>query len=278
MRRKKIAGRRRRIILPKNRGRALIVTLCLIVTLGAAAVGGPWGASLRRRGIRPLMSAPPPLPPAGSPSKEYIYAGGRLVATEEPNSLTLAPPTNLVASTVSSVQINISWTAAPNAHHYQVERAGISGGPFTVLNSNVPGTTLSDNSAVGVKAYLYRVRAADASGNLSATSNVDLATAIVFEDDPLPDRAKVRSQHILQLRQAVNAVRAAALLPDSVWTDNVASLSGFTIKAIHIQELRTNLDGALSKLGLPASPYTDSSLSGVHIKKIHIDELRQRVK
>src|SRR6266404_8990387 len=43
---------------------------------------------------------------AGSPSKEYIYAGGRLMATEEPASSTsLAAPTNFkaTADTVGSV-------------------------------------------------------------------------------------------------------------------------------------------------------------------------------
>jgi hypothetical protein len=47
---------------------------------------------------------------------------------------------------------------------------------------------------------------------------------------------------------------------------------------VHIQELRTNLDLALSTLGYTPAPYTDSSLAGIPIKKIHVDELRQRVK
>ena len=39
-------------------------------------------------------------------------------------------------------------------------------------------------------------------------------------------------------------------------------------------KLRTNLDQALSALGLPVSSYTDPSLSGVTIYRVHIEELR----
>jgi hypothetical protein len=77
------------------------------------------------------------------------------------------------------------------------------------------------------------------------------------------------------LRQAVDAVRAAANLSAVTWTDT--PLTNVIIKAVHVQELRTNLDQALNALALPVNGYTDPSLSGLAIKKIHIDELRQRV-
>ena len=74
----------------------------------------------------------------------------------------------------------------------------------------------------------------------------------------------------------LNAVRAAANLSAATWTDT--SLTNVTIKAVHLQELRTNLDLALSTLGYTPGPYTDTSLAGIPIKKIHVDELRQRLK
>jgi len=66
-----------------------IVAIVLMVALMVALMGA--GAALVARGraggaaakyAAPMLS-PSPLP-AGSPSKEYIYVGGRLVATEEP--------------------------------------------------------------------------------------------------------------------------------------------------------------------------------------------------
>src|SRR5438876_513795 len=74
----------------------LVVTLCL------GTVVGPWRNSLGAKRLRALFSAPAPpptIPPPNSPSKEYIYAGGKLIATEEPQPL--AAPLSLVASTLS---------------------------------------------------------------------------------------------------------------------------------------------------------------------------------
>ena len=260
----------------KNRKWTVIGCVCLIVALGAVTIAGPWGTAPGIRRVRALFISPPPppIPPPNSPSKEYIYAGGRLIATEEPNAL--VAPAGLVAETFSGTQINLTWAAAPNAHHYQVERAPNLGGTFTVVNSNVATTSYSDNTVTAVNAYLYRVRSADAVGNLSAPGNVDVATAITFTDNPLAvNTTLIKAQHVTELRQAVNAVRATANLTAATWTD--ATLTNVTVKAVHITELRTNLDQALSALGLSPTPYTDTSLAGVAIKKVHVDEVRQRV-
>jgi hypothetical protein len=277
MRTKKTLKQKKHLGRPRNR-RIQSGVVCLMVIFGMAAVAGSWRSPLRYIGNPPLFSPPAPLPPATSPSKEYIYAGGRLIATEEPNPVALAAPTSLVANTISDVRIDISWVGTPNAHHYQIQRATNLGGTFTILNSNVIGTTFADTSVTAVNAYLYQVMAADASGNLSPASNVDLATAIAFVDNPLSASVVVKAQHVLQLRQAVNAARLAVNLSPAVWSQATLTQQTTAIKAIDIQELRTALDQALSPLGLPTGGYTTPSLSGQPIQKIHIEELRNRVK
>ena len=265
--------------LVKNRRSKMIACMCVIVVLAFAAVAGPWSTSLGVRRMRNLFYSPPPLPSPANPSKEYVYAGGRLIATEEPNPL--IAPLNLLASTVSSAQINISWNAAPNAHHYVVERASQLGS-FTTINSNVTATSFSDNTVTNLNAYLYRVKSADAAGNVSPSSNIDVATAITFDDDPFasaPTLTLVKAQHVLQLRQAVNAVRhTTPTLGDYSWTQASGTLAGAPIKAVDVEELRTALDQALVVLGLPPGGYTDSSLTGLPISKLYITELRARVK
>jgi len=266
--------RQRRSAGEKKRKYLLLGSACVAALLGFATVAGPWRASLSRTASGIPFFSPSPLPSPGSLTKEYIYAGGRLIATEEPNPL--IGPTNLVADTFSNSRIDLTWTAAPNAHHYQVERANNLGGTFTVLNANVTTTTFTDNSVTSVNAYLYRVRSADAAGNLSPPGSIDVATAIAFTDNPLTvGSTLIKAQHITELRQAVNAVRAAANLSAATWTDT--TLTNVTIKAVHVQELRTKLDEALTALALPVTGYTDPSLSGVAVRKVHIDELRQRV-
>jgi hypothetical protein len=45
--------------------------------------------------------------------------------------------------------------------------------------------------------------------------------------------------------------------------------AGVAIKAVHLQELRTNVDQALSTLGFATQPYTDPNLIGIGVKKTH---------
>lgn len=255
--------------------------VCTVLFLALGTIAGPWspfrGSRMRTAFLSP---APPPLPSPANPSKEYIYAGGKLIATEEPTLL--IAPANVVANTFSSTQINISWTApAPAPHHYVVERA-TQPGNFTTLNSNVTATSFSDTAVANLTAYLYRIRSADALGNVSAVSNIDLATAITFDDDPFPAppaQTPVRAQHILQVRQAINAVRhLTPNLGDYPWTQGSLTPGVTLIKATDIAELRTALDEALLILNLPTGGYTDANLNGLLFQKIHISELRDRVK
>ena len=248
-----------------------------MLLLAFGTIAGPWSPIPGLR-LRTMFLSPPPVPSPGNPSKEYIYAGGRLVATEEPNPL--VAPANLVASGFSSTRIDISWASSTNAHHYVVERASQLG-TFTALNSNVLGTTYTDNTVTNLNAYLYRVRAADAAGNVSPQSNIDVATAMTFDDDPFaapPVQTLVKAQHILQLRQAINAVRhIVPNMQDYTWTQSI-SAGATPIKANDIEEMRIALDQALNALGLPAGGYTDPSLSNHLFQKFYLTELRDRVK
>ena len=268
----------------KTRKYVPIAGLCGIILLAFVTIAGPWSSWLGTGRIRSAFFSPPPaLPGPGSPSKEYVYAGNRLIATEEPNPPNpLAPPLNVAAGTLSQSRIDVTWDANPSAHHYQVERASVSGDAnFAVINSNVVGTTYPDTTVTSINAYLYRVRAADAAGNLSPPSNIDVATAITFEDDPFPappNLTPVRANHILQLRQAINAVRHTVPgMQDYSWTQPI-NAGSTPIMANDIEEMRTALDQALNALNLTAGGYTDQSLSNVLIQKIHITQLRDRVK
>lgn len=101
----------------------------------------------------------------------------------------------------------------------------------------------------------------------------------VFTDDTiLVGQTTAKAQHITELRQAVDAMRAVAGLSGAPWTDP-ALAAGDTIKAAHILDLRTFLDDAATRLGYSTSAYTDPSLSaGFLIKRVHIEELRERIR
>ena len=264
----------------RRKKHVIVGAIGLAILLSLGTVAGPWRDTRGARHIRALFWSPPPppIPPANNPSKEYIYAGGKLVATEAP--VTLIAPANLAALTLSNLtpaQVSISWTATPGADHYQVERTTNLSGTYTVVNSNVATTTFTDNTVTSVTAYLYRVRAVDGGGNVSPYSNLDVATAITFTDDTIITGSTfVKAAHINELRQAVDAVRATAHLGAANWGASITS-GVTTVQADHIQTLRTNLDQARGALSLPPCSYTNAGV-GVLIQKNHIDELRQCVR
>ena len=117
------------------------------------------------------------------------------------------------------------------------------------------------------------------SGSVLSKSNAFAYLPTVFTDDALViGQTTAKTQHIIELRQAVDAMRAVAGLGGAPWTDPTLAL-GDRIKAIHILDLRTWLDDAATRLGYSISTYTDPGLPpGFPIKRIHIEELRQRIR
>lgn len=219
---------------------------------------------------------------SNSPSKEYIYAGGRLVTTEEPvssgcGSPPPSPGNTLVATAQSTTSVVLNWAASAGADHYEVQRRQNIGSSWATLSPTPATNSLTDNGVVTSTTYLYQVRAVDASGACpSAFSNVDLATTVVFTDDPLSAGLVIKAAHLTQLRTAVNAVRATANLSQVGWTDPLPQ--GVPIRAQHMLELRSNLNPALTALGM-ATVSNDSSLAvGNPIRAVHLQDVRDKVK
>jgi hypothetical protein len=88
-----------------------------------------------------------------------------------------------------------------------------------------------------------------------------------------------RAQHVLELRQAVDALRAVAGLPPAPWADAALTPTGTVIKSAHIVELRAYLEDVAWRLGFSTASYTDAVLRpGFVIKRVSIEELRQRIR
>jgi hypothetical protein len=95
---------------PKSRAKPLVIICSLLALALAIGVMARWkafpGAS------KPLALAPNPQGSfsANSPSKEYIYAGGRLIATEEPGAASSASIANAVADFSPSQNPTGAWS------------------------------------------------------------------------------------------------------------------------------------------------------------------------
>src|SRR5207253_10226371 len=116
-------------------------------------------------------------------------------------------------------------------------------------------------------------------GSALTKTNAFAYLPTVFTDDTIAvGETTAKAQHIIELRQAVDAMRAVAGLSGAPWIDPSLA-AGNTIRAVHILDLRTYLDDAATRLGYSTSAYTEPGLtSGFVIKRIHVEELRQRIR
>ena len=96
-----------------------------------------------------------------------------------PDSEPPSAPGTLTASAAASDRVELSWAAASDntgVVSYEIERCQNTGcTDFTHL-ATTSSAGYSDTSAAAATSYAYRVRAADAAGNLGAYSNTATAT------------------------------------------------------------------------------------------------------
>jgi N-acetylneuraminic acid mutarotase len=171
----------------------------------------------------------------------------------------------------------------------QIRLAGIFAGLSSVMMGGAQASWFytngsSDTSSITVTTPAHTVGAVQidltpTSGAGSSKANAFAYLPTIFTDDTIVvGQTTAKAQHIIELRQAVDALRAVAGLSGAPWTDPALAPGGL-IKATHIIELRMYLDDAATRLGYSTLPYTDPGLtSGFMIKRIHIEELRQRIR
>jgi hypothetical protein len=184
----------------------------------------------------------------------------------------LAAPAGFSATAAGTSAVQLQWLAVSGATSYEVHRSSSVTGTF-VLAATTSSLAAADGLSIAANTtYLYKVRALGSSG-ASAFSAVDAATTTAFEDTGLAG-VPIRANHIVQLRTAVNAMRAAANQSGMTFTD--ASLSGAAIKAIHITQLRSALNEARAAIGLPSISYVDGAIvpNATTVKADHILQLR----
>ena len=183
-------------------------------------------------------------------------------------------PSGLTAGAITASSVVVSWHLVAAADSYQVLRN--AGGGFSLI-STVTSLSYTDSVVSPNTAHLYKVRAVT-SGLASHDSNIDLATTVIFTDDPLvAQTTTVKGVHLTEMRTAVNAVRALAGLSAATWTD--PSLGGVRIKAVHITELRAALDAGRSSLTLSMLSYTNTLNAGTsRVRAVDFTEIRNGTK
>jgi endonuclease I/fibronectin type 3 domain-containing protein len=82
-----------------------------------------------------------------------------------------------LAATAGNAQVALSWASVAGATSYQVKRASVSGGPYTVLASGVTAVNYADATAANGTTYYYVVSAVNACGEGANSTQVSATPA-----------------------------------------------------------------------------------------------------
>ncbi len=139
-------------------------------------------------------------------------------------------------------------------------------------------------TAQSVGTATVRVTATDPDGlSASRSFTVTVTAPIVrapFTDDPLrPGVTPVRVVHFTELRERINALRAANGLGRFGWTDPVLRAGVTPVRLTHLTELRSALAGAYLAARRPVPRWTDPApvRGTTRIRAVHLTELRAAV-
>ena len=154
-----------------------------------------------------------------------------------------AAPTNLVATAVSSSQINLGWAdnSESDLSHYNVYRSGTSGGPYTQIGS-APKTdpTYSDDGLVAGTTYYYVVTAVD-----TATKESDYS-------EEASDTTEGGSVEPPAAPTNLMATAVSSSHIDLTWQDNANNEKGFEIERDSVP---------IDTVGANVTSYSDTGLN-----------------
>ncbi|MEO7098790.1 MAG: LamG-like jellyroll fold domain-containing protein, partial [Luteolibacter sp.] len=96
--------------------------------------------------------------------------GGEGSNSTEASATTIpAAPATLTAATVSSVRIDLAWSASAGATTYQVKRSATNGGPYTTLATGLSSTSYSDTGLTAGATWYYVVSASNTGTSTDST-------------------------------------------------------------------------------------------------------------
>src|SRR5262249_23681754 len=134
-----------------------------------------------------------------------VNSSGSSALSTQASATTVPPaPTGVTATAASTTQINVTWTATPGATSYTVQRATVSGGPYTTVGSPTT-TSFGDTGLSAGTPLFFGVRAVNAAGSSASSSQV---SAITLPASPTGVVATTASA--TQINLTWNAVAGAA--------------------------------------------------------------------
>ncbi|WNJ17627.1 PHB depolymerase family esterase [Pontibacter sp. G13] len=165
-----------------------------------------------------------------------------------PPPVTLQAPDNLVATAVSSSQIDLTWNDnEANETQVLVQRSGNAAGPFTTISTLAANSTsYSDGGLTASTPYFYQIRIEDGSGNAATSTSTSATTQ--SDGTPTPPNAPTN----------LTATVSGGTNIDLSWTDASTNEDGFQIERSTGDASNYTL---LATVAANATSYTDANLA-----------------
>jgi len=136
--------------------------------------------------------------PLDSIRTEYVYTHPKFYGSLLP-LIPIFPTATSLSVNAGNAKVSLSWKVSPGATSYDVERATVSGGPYTTIRASVPTTTTTytDTALTNGTTYYYVVAALNSSSQTKANSNEESVTPRSEEAGTAPRSEEVR-QDVLE--------------------------------------------------------------------------------
>src|SRR5882724_9646501 len=174
----------------------------------------------------------------------FNTGGSSTYSNEQSAITTLTSPTSLTATTVSSSQINLTWTDKSSSESgFKIEQSPVDNSHYTEIATVGPNTTSYTSSGLNeATKYYYRVRAYNAIATSGYTSEKNATT--LYNIPIAPSGLTITSVTSSKIVLA--------------WTDNSGNESGFRIQR---KQGATGVYGDLTTTGANATQYSDTTVT-----------------
>lgn len=214
----------------------------------------------------------------------WVQVAGPLVnPVNSDDAMISARPIQLNAHVTSNTPRQITSTWLGSADRFVLKRCS-NGGQCVTFLPTLAQYVDNDPALAANTTYVYSVASFDNFTSIqSAFSVPDIATTMTFT--PVQFGTVIDRVHINELLTGLNDVRAAngsaavtwsGILPAGIPPPPATGQPTVAVYKEHITALRTQMNAALTALGIPLTPYTDSLTTPTAIKAIHFTELQSR--